>query len=214
MIECGCLGLADGKEKQGVGGSPTTIERQCMEWTLAHPLHDVDDIVEMADSVFGREADGILTRDRNVFRKNVTIAATVQLFDKGREFLAVCRGERLINTMMGTGVDEEALLGYCWFDRGGYTTYSNEEISNAKFHHVDLSLPAKQRVRLINEMIDQHILWASGWGIPVVCSTSIRSDHDAFMRIHKKRGFTVNGSYAWIKTQHGLEKMNENTQKR
>jgi hypothetical protein len=185
-----------------------------MEWTLASPLHDVDDIVEMADSVFGREADGILTRDRNVFRKNVTIAATVQLFDKGREFLAVCRGERLINTMMGTGVDEEALLGYCWFDRGGYTTYSNEEISNAKFHHVDLSLPAKQRVRLINEMIDQHILWASGWGIPVVCSTSIRSDHDAFMRIHKKRGFTVNGSYAWIKTQHGLEKMNENTQKR
>ena len=178
-----------------------------MEWTLAHPLHDVDDIVEMADSVFGEEADGILTRDRNVFRKNVTLTATHQLFDKGREFLAVCRGERLINTMMGTGVDEDALLGYCWFDRGGYTTYSNEEISNAKFHHVDLSLPARQRVRLINEMIDQHILWAHGWGIPVICSTSIRSDHNAFMRIHQKRGFTVNGSYAWIKTQHGLEKL-------
>ena len=42
-----------------------------MEWTLAHPLHDVDDIVELADSVFGKEADGILTRDRSVFRKNV-----------------------------------------------------------------------------------------------------------------------------------------------
>ena len=172
-----------------------------MEWTLAHPLHDVDDIVEMADSVFGIEADGILKRDRNVFRKNVTIASTVQLFDKGKEFLAVCR-------------DGDRLLGYCWFDRGGYTTYSIEEISNAKFHHVDLSLPAKQRVRLINEMIDQHILWASSWGIPVICSTSIRSDHNAFMRIHQKRGFTVNGSYAWIKTQHGLEKMNENAQRR
>jgi hypothetical protein len=185
-----------------------------MEWTLAHPLHDVDDIVEMADSVFGQEADGILKRDRNVFRKNVTLTSTHQLFDKGKEFLAVCRGERLVNTMMGTGVDEDVLLGYCWFDRGGYTTYSNEEISNAKFHHVDLSLPAKQRVRLINEMIDQHILWASTWGIPVICSTSIRSDHNAFMRIHQKRGFTVNGSYAWIKTQHGLEKMHENTQRR
>jgi hypothetical protein len=176
-----------------------------MEWTLAHPLHDVDDIIELADSIYGVEADGILTRDRNVFRKNVTIAATVQLFDKGREFLAVCRGDRVVNTMMGQGVDEGALLAYCWFDRGGYTTYANEEISNAKFHHVDLDLPAKQRVRLINQMIDQHILWASSWGIPVICSTSIRTEHDGFMRIHKKRGFKVNGSYAWIRTEDAMK---------
>ena len=161
-------------------------------WTLAHPLHDVDDIVEMADSVFGKEADGILTRDRNVFRHRVTMTATEQLFNKGREFLAVCR-------------DEDGLLGYCWFDRGGYATYSNEEISNAKFHHVDLKLPAKTRVRLINEMIDQHILWAHSWGIPVICSTSIRAEHNGFMRIHEKRGFTVNGSYAWGRTEKLME---------
>lgn len=163
-----------------------------MDWELAHPLHDVDDIVELADSVFGAEADGILTRDRNIFRKNVTVTATHQLFDKGREFLAVCRLD-------------DILLGYCWFDRGGYTTYANEEISNAKFHHVDLSLPAKTRVRLINEMIDQHILWAHSWSIPVICSTSIRGEHDGFMKIHKKRGFRVNGSYAWIRTEDGMK---------
>jgi len=158
-----------------------------MEWTLAHPLQDVEDIVMLADQNYGGEVEGVLSRDRGVFRKNVTIASTVQLFDKGKEFLAVCR-------------DGDRLLGFCWFDRGGYTTYSNEEISNAKFHHVDLSLPVKTRVRLINEMIDQHILWAHTWGIPIVCSTSIRSEHDGFMKIHKKRGFIVNGSYAWIRT--------------
>ena len=163
-----------------------------MEWTLAHPLHDVDDIVEMADGIFGTEADGILTRDRNVFRKNVTVASTVQLFDKGREFLAVCR-------------DSEKLLGYCWFDRGGYTTYANEEISNAKFHHVDLSLPAKTRVKMLNQMIDQHILWAYTWGIPVICSTSIRAEHNGFMRIHQKRGFQTNGSYAWVRTENAIK---------
>ena len=163
-----------------------------MEWTLAHPLHDVDDIVNMADSVFGTEADGILTRDRAVFRKHVTVATTVQLFDKSKEFIAVCH-------------KDDKLLGYCWFDRGGYTTYANEEISNAKFHHVDLQLPTRLRVRLINAMIDQHILWAHQWGIPVVCSTSIRAEHDGFMKIHKKRGFTVNGSYAWIRTEKGME---------
>lgn len=163
-----------------------------MEWSLAHPLHDVDDIVWMADSIFGHETDGILTRDRNVFRKNVTIATTVQLFDKGKEFIAVCR-------------DGEKLLAYCWFDRGGYTTYANEEISNAKFHHLDLKLSPRLRMQLINEMIDQHILWAHTWGIPVVCSTSIREQHDGFMRIHQKRGFTVNGSYGWIRTEKGMQ---------
>lgn len=163
-----------------------------MEWVLAHPLHDVDDIVELSDSVYGSEADGILARSRDVFRHRVTVACTEQLFNKGREFIAVCR-------------DEGKLLGFCWYDRGGYTTYSNEEICNAKFHHVDLTLPARLRVRLINEMIDQHILWAHRWGIPVVCSTSIRSEHDGFMKIHKKRGFTVNGSYAWIRTEKGVE---------
>lgn len=176
-----------------------------MEWTLAHPLHDVDDIVELADSIYGVEADAILTRDRGIFRKNVTIAATVQLFDKGREFLAVCRNEQDYEKVVVDGfVDhickEPKLLGYCWFDRGGYTTYAHEEISNAKFHHVDLGLSPRMRVKLINQMIDQHILWASTWGIPVICSTSIRGEHDGFMKIHQKRGFVVNGSYAWGKT--------------
>lgn len=165
-----------------------------MDWRLVDPLRDVDGVVDLADGIYGVEADGILKRDRGVFRKNVTVAATYQLFDRTREFLAGCW-------------EEDKLLGYCWFDRGGYTTYSLEEISNAKFHHVDLNLPAKQRVRLLNQMIDQHILWAGHCGIPVICSTSIRGEHDGFMRIHAKRGFRVNGSYAWIRTEDGLKGM-------
>jgi hypothetical protein len=174
-----------------------------MEWTLAHPLQDVEDIVELADSVYGAEIDGILKRDRSVFRKNLTIATTVQVFDKGREFIAVCRGQRDVPFS-----DQGRLLGYCWFDRGGYTTYSNEEISNAKFHHVDLDLSARQRVRLVNEMIDQHVLWAHTWNVPIICSTSIRGEHDGFMKIHQKRGFQVHGSYAWIRTEKAMEKLN------
>jgi hypothetical protein len=179
-----------------------------MEWSLAHPLHDVEDIVEMADSFFGHEADGILKRDRGVFRHRVTVACTEQLFNKGREFIAVCYSDKSVscgNNEQGEDIRTFPLAAFCWFDRGGYTTYSNEEISNAKFHHLDLSLPVRTRVRLVNEMIDQHILWAHTWGIPVVCSTSIRSDHDGFMKIHKKRGFTVNGSYAWIRTEEAMK---------
>lgn len=182
-----------------------------MEWSLAHPLHDVEDMVELSDSLYGHEADGILKRDRNVFRHRLTVATTEQLFNKGREFIAVCRESPLPIEADIIAKHPEwdplvpKLLGFCWFDRGGYTTYSNEEISNAKFHHLDLSLPVRTRVRLVNEMIDQHILWAHTWSIPIVCSTSIRSEHDGFMKIHKKRGFTVNGSYAWIRTEEAFK---------
>jgi hypothetical protein len=145
-----------------------------------------------------------------VFRKNVTIATTVQLFDRSKEFIAVCRDDSTYSIGVDDGesvitISTPKLQGYCWFDRSGYTTYANEEISNAKFHHLDLNLSPRLRVKLINEMIDQHILWAHTWGIPVVCSTSIRAEHDGFMRIHKKRGFTVNGSYAWIRTEKGMQ---------
>jgi hypothetical protein len=171
-----------------------------IEWALAHPLHDVEDIVEMADKVFGKEVDGILTTNRAIFRKNVTMASVYQQFDRSREFLAVARPA----VISGTGEYSNKLLGFCWFDRGGYTTYASEEISNAKFHHVDLSLPLRTRVKLLNAMIDQHILWANNNGIPVICSTSIRGDHKGFMKLHEKRGFTVTGSYAWIRTKEGL----------
>lgn len=161
-----------------------------MEWTLAHPLRDVEDIVEMADEYFV-DTGGVMEKSKEIFRKNVTMVATLQIFDRSKEFLAVCR--------------DEGMLGYCWFDRHGYTTYSAEEISNAKFHHVDHKLSSRIKIRLINEMIDQHILWAYGNGIPVICSTSIRPEHEVFMKIHKKRGFTVNGSYAWIRTEKGIK---------
>jgi hypothetical protein len=165
-----------------------------MQWKLANPLEDVEDIVEMALEYL--EVEGSATTiSVPIFRKCVTMAATLQLFDKGKEFLAVCR-------------DGEKLVGYCWFDRGGYTTYSADEISNAKFHHVSLNLSVRQRVKLINEMLDQHILWASNWRIPVICSTSIRGDHEGFMRIHRKRGFETRGSYAWIRTEDAIRKMN------
>ena len=178
-----------------------------MEWSLADPRFDVEDMVELSDSFFGAEADGIVTRSRAVFRHRLTVACTEQLFNKSREFIAVKRASDKLELDKGfySKNQPDKLLGFCWFDRGGYTTYSNDEISNAKMHHVDLSLPARTRVKLVNEMIDQHILWAHTWGVPVVCSTSIRADHDGFMKIHKKRGFTVNGSYAWIRTEEGMK---------
>ena len=60
-----------------------------MAWTLADPLVDVDGIVDLADSHYGTTVDGIMKRSRDVFRHRVTVAATEQIFNKYKEFLAV-----------------------------------------------------------------------------------------------------------------------------
>lgn len=163
------------------------------EWSLADPIKDVGYIVDMGERMLSLEEGSPLKTDPEVFRHQVTLSAVNQIFDKRKEFLAVAKD------------DPYSILGYCWFDRGGYTTYSRDEISNAKFHHVDMDLPVKTRVRLINEMIDQHILWANYCGVPVICSTSIRGDNEGFMKMHRKRGFTTHGSYAWIRTEEGMK---------
>ena len=162
-----------------------------MKWQLVNPIYDVERLITKFEGFYGSET-GVLGYDEAFLRKNLTVAATVQLFDKSKEFIAYLE-------------DGNKILGVCWFDRGGYATYSTKEISNSKFHHIDLDLPVRQRIRILNAMIDQHLLWANNWGIPVVCSTSIRKDHQGFMRVHEKRGFTVNGSYAWIDTKEGVK---------
>jgi hypothetical protein len=167
-----------------------------MRWELIDPRTDVEAVVEMADGLYGPESEGIVQKDRNVFRHHLTVCATNQLFDKNKEFIAGCWDA------------DGKLMGYCWFDRGGYTSYSRDEISNAKFHHVDLALPVRTRYKLLNAMIDQHILWANQCGVPVICSSSIRAEQDGFLKIHAKRGFKINGSYAWGRTLELLEKMN------
>jgi hypothetical protein len=174
------------------------------EWQLCDPRYDVDDVVYLGQRLLALEGSPLKT-DPYVFRHSLTVASTNQLFDKNREFIAVAREMPLYIE----GADSLGkLLGYCWFDRSGYTTYSRDEISNAKFHHVDLQLSPRLRVRLISEMIEQHILWCSRCGIPVICSTSIRSEHDGFMKIHQKYGFIVNGSYAWTRTEDAMKVLN------
>ena len=164
-------------------------------WTLADPLKDVEYIVELGQKMLALETGCPLKTDPQVFRHHVTISAANQHFDKYKEFLAVAKE------------DPYSILGYCWFDRGGYTTYSRDEICNAKFHHVDMDLPVKTRVRLINEMIDQQILWAAFCKIPVICSTSIRGDYTGFMKMHRKRGFSIHGSYGWIRTEQAIKQL-------
>ena len=160
-----------------------------MEWTLVKPNEAIR-VIDTFEPIYKEESN--LGYDREFISKVLTVACTVQMFDQSKELIAKC-------------TEGERILGVCWFDRGGYAPYSTKEICNSKFHHVDLSLPIRTRYRIINQMIDQHLLWAYHWNIPMVCSTSIRGDYQGFMRIHAKRGFRVHGSFAYMDVKEWYE---------
>ena len=63
--------------------------------------------------------------------------------------------------------------------------------------HVDLSLPARTRIRLVKDMIGLWEQWALLCQVPIVCSSTVRGDQAAFLRIHAQAGYDVRGSYAY-----------------
>ena len=52
------------------------------EWSLVDPLVDIEEIILLCDENYGPESEGFLTRDRGLYRKNLTVAAAYQKFDR------------------------------------------------------------------------------------------------------------------------------------
>ena len=164
-------------------------DRDGWEWSLANPMEDSKDITDLANDHFRDGMEGMMTINYPRMLECVTMSATQQIFDRSVEWLGVCRS-----------IKDSSLLAYAWFDRGGFTPYSLDEISNQRFIHIRKDLPVASKVKMTYQALHQHLGWAAVHGIPVVCSTSILGDHKGFMRIHEDLGYTVRGSYAYRRT--------------
>lgn len=147
---------------------------------------DVQPIVDMAVAHFQTEIDRVFTPEPIVYARNLTLATVNQFYNPRSELLKVAKEQE-------TG----RLLAYTWAIRGERTPWSDDEMICAKMAHVDLALPARQRLRLVTGMILLWETWARECSVPVVCSTTMRRDQEGFLSIHRKLGYDVRGSYAY-----------------
>lgn len=69
----------------------------------------------------------------------------------------------------------------------------------AQMAQVDLTLSVKQRLRLLNDIFDIWDAYAQAHNVEIICSDSILSNQSAFLELHRRRGYTVKGSYAYKK---------------
>jgi len=162
--------------------------RDTWRWRLAE-FSDVVPITAMANEIYGAEVDGIFTQDIRRMAYHVDMAVTRQRYYLTQEQLIVAEHQQ-----------SKCLLAYAWIGRGGTTPYADEEIAEAKFAHIDLSLPITTRVRLMAQILQQWVLWCQVCGIPVLVSTTIREDQTGFLKLHDQAGFKRRGSFAYLRT--------------
>lgn len=164
--------------------------RDTWQWSLARTEHDVNDIVNMAQTFYELEVNDIFTTDPAILRRNVDVAITQQKHALNHQQLILARDK-----------STQKMLAWAWLDRGHYTPYAPEEIADARFAHVDLSLPMRTRITLCAQIIQQWILWCNMHSIPVLLSSSIRKEQEAFLKLHEQFGFQRNGSVCYYRVE-------------
>lgn len=146
---------------------------------------DVANIVKMAQDYFESEIDQIFTPDPIAYSRNVMVAVVQQFYAPLTQLVSVAKTQ------------QNDLIAYTWAERNQRAPWSDDEMTVVKMAHVDMTLSARDRIRLVNDMIDMWEAWSLLCGVHVVCSTTMRGDQAAFLRLHQRRGYDVRGSYCY-----------------
>jgi hypothetical protein len=158
-------------------------------WTRAAGT-DVVEIGNIARAHFRTEIEDIFALDEVAFNRNLTLDIVRQFYNPGMALVTVARDN--------TG----QMLAYTWCERGQRAVWSDEEMICVKMVHLDLALSTRDRVRLIEEMMDQWELWAQYCAIDIICSTTMRHAQDGFLRLHARRGYSVRGSICYKRLEN------------
>lgn len=156
-------------------------------WRVAQES-DIEDICDLCVCNFQREIDSFFTPDRLYYAYQLHLAITHQTHLRAKELLIVSRDS-----------STNKLLAYAWLAPHNQVPFTQELVAEAKMAHVDLALSPRTRIKLLYQIIQFWKTWTKACGIKTLISTSIREDQGAFMRLHEKLGFTVRGSFAYIK---------------
>lgn len=160
-------------------------DRDTWTWKLGE-IWDVDDIMAMVHDYYREEIDPIFEFNQKCFATNIAKATLDQRYDGRRCQIIVAREQ-----------ETDRLLAWSWLNRGYYPPYTEDEVAEAAFVHMDLTRPLMTRMRLLAQVLQQWELWCAICQIPVLISTSIRGDQEGFIRMHHLAGYRTRGSFAF-----------------
>jgi hypothetical protein len=153
-------------------------------WTVASG-NDVGDIVKLAEQHFQNEIDTFFNPEPVTYSRNITLAVVHQFYLPSTTSLLIYRDTN------------NKLIAYTWCDSQERAPWSDDHMVYVKMAHVDLSLTTKERIKVIKDMMTLWELFAISSNTPVICSTTMRKDQSAFLKLHERNGYTVRGSFAY-----------------
>ena len=145
---------------------------------------DIAAMVKLTQVGFECEANEIFRTDPTVLAHNITRSVVDQFYNPGTAFLYLAQAQ-------------DQVRAYVWAERGQRTVWSPDEMVAIRILHVDLAQSARERVRAVHEALELVETWASVIQVPVICSTTMRQDQEAFLRIHERRGYQRRGSICY-----------------
>ena len=146
---------------------------------------DITAMTAMAVDHFQCEIDDFFTADPVAYSRNLTRAVVEQFYAPNTELVMVY-------------YQDTELLAYTWANIET-TAWSDEPMAVVKIAHVAMSLSVRQRLRLLDQMMSLWRVWCVESGIPVICSTTVRDSQKGFLRLHERAGYTVRGSFAYLR---------------
>lgn len=161
------------------------VESDPWRWAPAAGT-DCQDITDMALVDFGKESEQIFQNDPMEYQRNIMRATVNQFYNPKMELISVARS-----------VYNNSLLGYTWAVRGEYAPWSREEMAMVRIAHIDQQLGERTRVKLCAQMLRMWEVWADACDIKIICSSTIRNDQTAFLRLHEEAGYLVRGSVCY-----------------
>lgn len=147
--------------------------------------NDVADIVKMAQSQFESEINTIYTPDPVAYSRNITLAVVNQFYLPMTNLLAVTRDSA------------GKLLAYTWASNNERAAWSDDVMISIRMAHLDLDLNTRKRVELLTDMMELWEQWARECKTPIICSTTMRNDQQAFLKLHRRHNYDVRGSFAY-----------------
>jgi hypothetical protein len=166
-----------------------------IEWRPAE-FSDITEMVQLSQRCYQAEVDNLLTPDPARLTARLAHAIIDRNYNPGTEVVQISRDP------------QGQLIAWSWMGRGVGVDYAAEECAEAHVIHIDLNLSSRTRIKLINSLLDLWIEWCQILAIPILVSTTIRQDWQAFMRLHERRGFDVRGSHAFKRIERNSNASN------
>jgi hypothetical protein len=146
---------------------------------------DVTAIVNMAVTHFQNEIDLVFNPQPLAYSRNITHAIVNQFYAPGSELVSVAKD------------DTGRLLAYTWARANEHAHWSDDAMVSVCMAHVDLTISPRSRVRLIKDMLALWERFAQLANNKIICSTTMRHEQDAFLKLHASAGYSVRGSFAY-----------------